>query len=534
MNKYFAAKTALIVDSNRADLGALRDIFGQFGLATVAVAPSANMASSYLQAQTFDFCIVAHDLGRGEKSGLQIVQEALLDGYRHRRTIFVLLAAAPQALQCAGLVDYAPDICLPKPLDRVRAQERLEKLVQLKRVLAPIDSLLEQGHWATALSEYEKLGERFPGLQGLLSRLRGQLLLRLGNFDAARDLFASLGVRQSQRWVTVGLGRALYGLGDYVKARQWLEREDEKTPLSPEVCLPLARSLRMEGQRPAALALLRKALIQNPAMAQLQAELGSMQGQSGDWDLATAAYREAVRYARFSPFQCVEYYCALVRALLSQIDGLGTERSVAAETEAVQTLENLLRDFQDDPATVVRAKLMSVEVYLASGNRQMADQAARDAFRRFEALELSEQLLLPDLLVDTLEQSCMADVAQTARREAIRQMSRLGWGRCNLAGMLSYRKGDFAAAYEQFCTADELCPGNPSIVLNLVQSGLELARSAPDQFQPLVCRCNDALSVIHFGALGNRQRERCRSLWLRLEALYGDHSEPGFVVLDED
>ncbi|UTW13939.1 hypothetical protein [Marinobacterium rhizophilum] len=533
MNNYFAGKTALIVDSNRADLGALRDIFGQFGLASVATAPSANMGSSYLQAQTFDFCIVAHELGRGEKSGLQVVQEALQGGYCPRGTIFVLLVTPAQALQCAGIVDYPPDLCLTKPLNRSKAQGRLEKLVQLKGVLASVDSLLEQGQWVAAQRQYALLEQRYPALRGLLGRLQGQMHLHCRAFAQARDLFAGLG---DQRWAPVGLGRALYGLGDYEGARRCLDTE--KVPLLPEASLPLARSLRIQGQRPAALALLRKAVIQAPAMSPLQAELGSLLGQAGDWELAVGAYREAVRHCRFSSLQCVEYYCALVRALLSQIDAKGGARSVAAEKEAVQTLEHLVRDFQDDPATTVRARLLSVEVYRAGGNGPMADQAARDALRRFEALELGEQALLLDFLVDALGGGCMAQEASHARRNIRSQFVHLGWGRCYLEALQAFRKGDFALAYGQFCAADELCPGNPSLVLNLVHSGLEWGRKAPSQWLPLVRRCNEGLTEMHFGALGGRQQARYHSLWQRLERYYSDMraggSEPGVVVLDQD
>ncbi len=535
MNKYFTGKTALVVDSDRADLGALRDVLGLLGLASVATAPSANMGSSYLQAQTFDFCIVAHDLGRGERSGLQVVQDALHGGFCSRRTIFVLLASPRQAQQCAAMVDYPPDLCLSKPLDPGKVQERLEKLLQLRRVLAPVDTLLDQQQWGAALREYALLADQYPALRGLLSRLQGRLQLQRSAFEAARGLFADLVSQSNRRWAPVGFGRALYGLGDYEGARQWLGAE--KVPLLPEVSLPLARSLRIQGQHKAALVLLRKAVQQAPAVPQLQAELASLLGQAGEWEQAVVAYREAVRHGRFSPFLCVEYYSGLVRALLSQMSPAGEARSVAAGAEAVQALESLVRDF-DGAASVVRARLLSVEVYQAGGNRLMADQAARDAFRRFEALALDEQLLLLDLLVDALGAGCMSQEAEAARRNITPQHARLGWGRCNLAGLQAFRKGDFAGAYRQFTTANELCPHNPGLVLNLVQSGLEWGAREPREWLALVRHCNAVLSEIHFGALGRKQQKRYCGLWRRLENFYAamseQGSEPGLVVLDQD
>ncbi len=536
MNNYFAGKSALIVDNSRTGLAGLRDIFGQFGLAAVATASSANMAASYLQEQTFDLCVAVYDLGRGEKNGLQILQEAILGGCWRHRSSFVLVAAPQQLDQFDGLLAYPPDVCFSTSCDRLRVLQQLDKLAQLKTLVAPFEDLLDQQQWDAALKQYQLLYDQHTDVRLYLQRLKGLLLLRQRRFEAARDLFSGLSEQPHVTWAQVGLGIALFHLGEYLDAQKWLSRVVDQPQVSPEAFLPLSRIHRILGQGGAALMLLRKAAMLQPTMPELQADLANMMGQSGDWASAAYAYREAVRFARYSPFQTVENYCSLVCALLSQIDDSGSARSVSCEQEAVQTLEHLVRDFLQDPVMQFRARLLTAEIYLKSGNRTMADQAARDAFGRFEKLDLSQQAELLDPLIDALEHSGVAQQVQDTRQLVTRQMAKLDWGRCNLMGMLSYRKGDFVQAYAQFCAADELHAGNPSVMLNLVQAGLELSRRLPEGRWPVLRRCDETLCAIQYAALGSRQRERCRGLWQRLEAVHAalsdDLSEPGLVILN--
>lgn len=516
MDSYFEGKSALVVDSNRNDLGTLRELLGGLGMASVAVATSANMAVSYLAVQSFDFCFVVYDLGRNAKSGLQVIQEATLSGSRRYRDCFVLIADAEQAQALAGALEYAPDACLAKPYDMAGVRQCLDELARIKTLLMPLEDLLDQGDWQGALEQGEQAQAIYPGVRPYLQRLRGIALLRLERYREAQALFATLVEERACDWAEIGLGVALYRQGRYREARGCLAYLTGQNRTATEAFLMQARCERVLGRWREAQLLLRKAAILQPAMPQLEADLACLLALSGDWQPAATAYRQAVNHGRYSPYQRVDCYYGLVESLLQQVDEKPSEASGTAEAECVRTLESAVRDFEDDPVVLFRTRLLTARLYQRSGNAAMAERAARDAFERYGRLSPSEQAELAELLVDGLEASSLAQAARQRRQEAMRALAALDWGRSNLAAMLSYRKKEYEHAYTRFCEAERLRSGNPGVMLNLVQAGLEVARRQSKRGAELLSHCDELLYGAQIGALSQRQQERYRSLCQRL------------------
>ncbi|GGO83085.1 hypothetical protein GCM10011348_25990 [Marinobacterium nitratireducens] len=519
MESYLEGKTALVVDSNRDDLGALRELLGGFGLAQVAAATSAGMAVNYLAAQSFDFCFVAYDLGPGVKNGLQVIQEATLDGSRRYRDGFVLIAASDQAQALAGALEYAPDACIAKPCDRARLRQCLDRLARVKSLLLPLEERLDEGDWKGALEQGEQAQERYPGVRPYLQRLRGIALLHLERFREAETLFLRLSQEPVCDWADIGLGVALYQQGRYREAHRCLGHLTGQNQTAPEAFLMQARCERVLGHWREAQMLLRKATILQPFMPQLQSDLACLLALDGDWPQAATAYRQAVAHGRYSPFQRVDCYYGLVEALLQQVEKGASAVSDAAEAECVRTLESAVRDFEGDPAVPFRARLLAARLYRRSGNSALAEQAAQDALERFGYLPPSLQAELADLMADGLEDSSLAELGRQRRQEAMRLLATLDWGRSNLSAMLSYRRKDYEQAYARFCEADRLRSGNPAVVLNLVQAGLEVARLDEARARAVLRHCDDLLYGLQLGALGQKQQERYRSLCRRLANL---------------
>jgi len=513
MDSCFEGSSALIVDSDRDRLGQLRGQLSLLGIASVASATSANMATSYLAMQSFDFCFIAYDLGRSGKTGLQVIEEATFGGARRHRDAFVLITVGGQS-QLAGALEYAPDACIEMPRDQLRLRGCLEPMVRIKRQLASLEELFDAGDWQAVLEQAAPLPLSDPDAGQALERLKGLALLRLERFQDAEALFASLA--QQADWADIGLGLALYHQGRYVEARACLALLTGQNRIAPEAFLLQARCERILGRWNEAQLLLRKAVLLQPAAPRLQADLANLLALVDDWQQAVTAYREAVRHGRASVFQREECYYGLVESLLQQVDSSHSEASVAAESECVRTLEEAVRDFDGDPVVLFRTRLLSARLYQRSGNVAMAEQAARDAVERYGRLSPSEQALLADQLADGLEASLQAETARQCRQTALRGLAGLDWGRSNLAGMQSFRQQAFEEAYRHFCEAERLRDGNPAVVLNLVQAGLEIVRQQPKRAQEVLVHCDERLYRTMLGGLSHRQQARYVGLCQRL------------------
>jgi len=519
MDTLFSGKKVLILDKRLEDLRTLRDLLTALGFEPPEVASSVNMALSLLRERSADICFMAYDLGKGEKSGLQVMHEAQAEGIRHYGTGFVLIADPEASELLFGSLEYSPDLCISKPYNRARLRQLLEKLLRLKHAIRPLDELMDHQLWDEALVLCEKKIQAFPALKVFLLRLKGIILLRLERYRDARILFERMLEARDQHWMRVGIGVAAYREGRFDQACNCFNTVVDQRQVSVDAFNWLARLHRLRGDLSQALTLLRKSVLLQPSVAVLQGELGNVAARMQEWRLATDAFRAAVRYGRYSAFQQPEYYFALARSLCGRVEGQKGGMAVASEAEAIQVLEQVIADFEHDPVALFKSRMLLSDILRRSGDEMRAEQAARAALELFLALPLDDQAQWVDQLSDGLELSESASTVASLRQELTRKMVGIEWARANLKGMMHFRKAELEQAREAFAFAQQMRQGNPSIGLNLVQTELELLKRgiSPDPMASVRC-CDDVLHGIQYAALSQRQQQRHTALAERLAA----------------
>lgn len=519
MDTLFSGKKVLILDKRLEDLRTLRDLLTALGFEPPAVASSVNMALSILREQSADLCFMAYDLGKGEKSGLQVMHEAQAEGIRCYGTGFVLVADPETARLLFGSLEYSPDLCISKPYNHFQLRQLLEKLLRLKQAIKPLDELMDRQQWEKALVLCEKKIQAFPSLKVYLLRLKGIILLRLERYREAQLLFEQMLEARDQHWMRVGAGVAAYREGNFEMASDRLNGVINQQQVCVDAYSWLARLHRLRGDLSLALALLRKSVLLQPSVALLQGELGNVAARMQEWKLAADAFRNAVRFGRYSAFQQPEYYFALARSLTDCMEGQQGGRAAEFEAEAIQVLEQVITDFEHDPVALFKSRLLLSDILRRSGDSTRAEQAARAALDLFLELPLDDQAQWLDQLSDGLESSTLAGTLMTLRQELTRKMVGIEWARANLKGMMHFRKAELEKAREAFSLACRMRPGNPSIGLNLVQTELELLkRGGGSSPMALIRCCDDLLYGIQYAALGPRQQQRHAVLAERLSA----------------
>ncbi len=517
MDTLFAAKKALIVDKRLDDLQSLRSLLLNLGLEQVFVASSVNMALSVLRDEPVDFCFMVHDLGKGEKNGLQLLHEAQAEGIYRQGTAYVLVADAATSALLFGSLESSPDLCIDKPYQSVQLRQSLERLMRMKQALQPLDTCMDQGRWEEALQLCEQKRARFPALKVLLQRLRGIILLRLERYQDAYQQFEALLDERDQHWMHVGAGVAAYRLGDLTQAENALDQVIRQQQVCIEAFDWLARLYRLKGELQQSVNLLRKSVLLQPTIALLQAEQGNTAARLQDWRLAVDSFRAAVQFGRYSAFQQPDYYFALAQSLRGRLAELQGEQAEMAETEAVQVLERVVIDFDHDPVALFRSRLLLSDLLRQGGNRERAEQAGRAALELFSELPLEQQAQWLELLVDGLEHSDACAQAQAIRQALTPKTLSIEWARANLKGMMHFRKEELCEARAAFVQAYQAQPDNPSVSLNLLQTEVELLRRQRDREPAAVIRrCDDLLNGLPYAALTPRQQHRYQALAERL------------------
>ncbi len=525
MNQILSGKSVLLVARKLEDLGALRALFSQLGAGDVHVASSANMALNMLRMQPVDICVIEAQLGEHEKTGAQVLEEANMEGLRTVSSAFILITAAGDKIPTDSLENSA-DTFLVKPFDLAKIQLRLEKLMKLKRAVAPIESLVDAGDLKKALQVADLLLEKIPPLAIYINRLKGRLLLRMGLETEALQHFSQVLSERDLDWAQLGCAISHYKLANYVQALACCNVILERNPGSIEAYEWASRTYRAIGQNETAQKVLERAVQVLPTAPAIQSGLGNVASENCDWSVAITAFRNSVRFAKHSCHQSQQNYFGLARSLQTQISPQGGGGSSEAEREAVRTLEAVVEEYYDDDMIRFKSRLMTAETYKRSGDSQRANAAAKDAYDVFQSLDDSRKAEELDNLIEGVEGTRLeSDVEQFKAEFNRRVYTETEWGRYNLKGMGLYRKGKFAEAYECFKKSLEHVENSPSVLLNLVQAGYELIKQDPARAAEVLGLCNERLLRMSIGAMNNKQQERYRKLNSRKAAASGSKAQ---------
>lgn len=391
-----SGKSVLVVDNQLDDLSTLRSMLSRIGFSRIQVASSSNMALNLLKAERYDLCFVNYDLGRDRKNGLQLLQEAADAGCRPYTTAFVLVVEQKLSTLLFGSLEHSPDTYISKPYDLADIRHRLGKLMRIKAVTAVLDKQREAGRDEEALLTCRQLIDAYPGLLVYLQRLMGIMLIRLERYEEAMALFRELIRKRKLAWAEVGLGWVQYRLWRLDEAFETLNGVLERQQICAEAFLWLGRVHWARGELADAVTLMRKAVLLQPTVPALQAQLADYSVLVGDWKQAAAGYRAAVEFSRNSSQVRTGYYFALGGVLIRQLDKVPFSD---IEAELMRVLEEVLLAHPGERWVQCRTRLQMAMLYRGR-DRIRWERAVRDAWLVWQQLSPVQQQVSLELLLE--------------------------------------------------------------------------------------------------------------------------------------
>lgn len=512
-------KSVLIVDYKLDELSRLRDIVSGLGFEQVEAAASVNMAVSYLREMEFDIVLVAYDMGKAEKNGLQVVQEVFAERLRLFQTRFLLIIDSVSSSLLVGSLESAPDAYITRPYDRAKIQNLLEKLQRVKKAVYRVEESMDNGKWSDALEYCARLIDVYPGLRIYLERLQGVCLLESKRYQEAEVLFGQLVAARKQVWAQVGQGMSFYFLGRHRDAIEVLQQVVDQQHISVEAFSWLARSLHVCGDLSQSIILMRKAVMLQPSVPQLQSEMGNLAACAQEWALAIDAFRAVLKYSRYSVFQSPDHYFSLVRCLIAEFQ-VKKEKQEELELEAIRAMEDVMRDFSGDISVQFRAHLITAELRKVLGNTELEEAELLQAIELFSQLTVSEQWRWMDWIVDATEDNPIADKVKLIRSQLLQADVVPSWVTFMKSGLQKYKKGNLVSAAALFRQAEAAGAESVAIVLNLAQVEIELKSQDNNELslQHWVS-CLLRLNQLNFGAFSAKQHKRFKTLLQRYSDL---------------
>jgi tetratricopeptide (TPR) repeat protein len=356
--------TALVIDDFQSMRSMLTGFLKSMGVTGIDSAAHAKEAVERLEAKKYDIVVCDYNLGHGQ-NGQQILEEAKHKGHIGYSTIWVMVTAEKTMDMFMGAAETRPDDYLLKPITEAMLEARLNKLIEKKRSLEPVEKAVKAKDYLRAIALCDEQIKKHSTNTQELQRIKSELLINVGDFAAAKEFFESILAVRSMPWAKTGLGKVHFLTKEYPRAREIFEEVLTENKMYLEASDWLAKTLDALGELDQAQNVLAKAMELSPNALVRQKSLGDAAYKNGALDLAQTSYEKAIRLGEHSVHKSASTYAGLAKVLTDKDD----------PQEALKVLDRSRDEFRDDPEAALQSSVIEGMAYQKMGQPDKAAAA---------------------------------------------------------------------------------------------------------------------------------------------------------------
>ena len=487
----YKTKKALVIDDYPSMRSAFKMALASFGMTKVDLAATGSEAVMRVRGTNYDVIISDYNLGEG-RDGQQVLEEM-----RHRNlisleTAFLMVTAESIYERVVAAAELAPDDYLIKPFNGEIMRTRLDAVLLKKEAFRSVHRSFAHGDLESALEGCETLMQTHPKYAVDAMRFKGEVLIAMGDFEAAEALYQQVIAMRAVPWSRLGLAKALH-----------LQR---KEPVAEDLLLDivnqhpelvagydlLADVQLAQNKLKDAQNTLHRGVTVSAKSTRRQRRLGEVAYQNGDHRSAESAFRAAIEKGRNSVFLQPNDFANLSRVHLDQGD-------VKAATEVIVGNRKLLNE--NDEGKLISAVMMG-RISAHGGRAEEAQGLMQEAVRlkqkgvRCEpelaldmvqaclnvGMEQEAASLLDEVARNAHDSTALLDKAKQIYREAgkeaavteILQKATAQVAQLSREGALLLQRGDLRQGVGKLMQAAKAAPRNPRVLMNTVWAMLRL------------------------------------------------------------
>ena len=345
-----SACSALVIDGNPTSRSILISQLRDFGMGTVAQAARAMDARRQLEFRGFDFVLCEQHFAAEAISG-----QALLDDLRRNQllpfsTVFIMITGEATYAKVAEAAESALDGYLLKPHKASHLAERLRQARVRKVSLQAIFGAIEEEKFEQAA---QLCVERFES-KGLFwlyaARVGAELMLRVGRFAEAQELYKAVVEAKTLPWAKLGVARAQLDAGQITQATSTLENLISAEPTYTDAYDVMGRAHFELGRFDKALETYKMAATMTPASISRLQNLAMMTYYAGDHTEAEKLLDRTVRLGLDSKMCDCQSLVLLAFTRLELADRKGLQRCH----------DDFLRLIEKDPDNARQRRLAAI------------------------------------------------------------------------------------------------------------------------------------------------------------------------------
>lgn len=507
----YADKHVLLIDSSGNMRSTIYYMLRELGINNVKAITINEKVIPLIAQSDFDVILLGHN-SSDSVTGVQVLEEARYRGYIKPSAAWVCMTSDSSQEVVLHAIDSHPDDIITKPFSIEELKYRLDQIMKRKLALRPVDLAIESGAKNQALQICEALIDRKHPEYDHLQKLRGSLLLELGEYDKARELLDGIYWESRDKEAGLYLCQAYCGLDDLAAAEQLLQELILDNPLLIAAYDLLAEVHEKMGDLVQARETLRLATNHAPLGIPRQMELGRVALQTKEVDLAKGAYRRSISLGRHSCYRSAEPYLKLANLRRMDIKSSDEIARDQIQHEIDGLLVSTRQQFPADTESEIRAFLIRSKLAEEVGDRTDKEKFLRDAKlinRQLEnPVDIDRELLVMSGDALPLLEKTAPKVEDNA--EAGKQRNSDMSDKANRLGIKHYLSGKFGLAIKSFGAAIDFDFNNHAAILNLAQLFLETARDDSERREGRLKMVDRYLNLVERrvleGELNNKKR----------------------------
>jgi len=507
--KYYRNLRFLVIDDFENFRMSLRQMINGFGVEAIEIVGSGEDAVARCEEQDFDIILCDYNLGSG-KNGQQVLEELRFNRLLKHTSIFVMVTAETSKDMVMGALEYLPDAYITKPLTKAVLQTRLDKLIEQREVLKPINTAIDEEQIEKAILLLDQEIKRDSRYILWCLRTTANLYFSKGDFPKARSIYEQVLSKKDIGWAKLGLGRVRIAQGEYQEAVADFKGLLDHNPNLIEAYDNLANAYLKLGLRKEAQSTLKDAASISPHAILRQKKLAEVSNENQDYEGAAEAFKSTMRLGFNSVHDAPENYINLGRCLAELAEGDKSDIGKSRAKDAIHAMDRVSKKFKDNNSIRMNAALIEARAHLGQGdvtrsksafakaekvmNIEEADAETSIEFARTlycMGEEEKAERLLKSLAASNKDDKKVIKSINELIDEPVSLQLKVRARKLNKDGIRCFETGDLDSALESFNEALEATPKHPALNLNVIQVTLKkmAVNGQDEQAKQLCLRC---------------------------------------------
>lgn len=504
-------KKILLVEDYDQVIAYTKSMLVLLGFTQIVVAKHADAALLACRKTYFDLILCDYNLGQG-RDGYQLFEALKAEALLKADCSFIVISGERHRQDVYGMVEFLPDDYLLKPFNYAELKRRIDRAIEVKHVLRQAYQLIAEENYADALQACDVAMQEHPKYQTYVRRLKGELLMKLGLYHSAGQLYQDVLSVRELPWAKLGLVIAKFNLEQEAEAELMLSELAQQAETKIEAMDWLSRLYLKQNKLDSALEMVRKVAEASPKNYQRQHRLAHLAVVNNQPELAVRVHARLLDAARYSIYDTADNMLNYARALVQVAQRQPAREKQLTLAKVCSFMKEVKKRFNPD-SYIQDQRVIEARIDLLQGNKEQAVQKLQQseelslgkapspsglldrARAYFEAGDLAKSDHYMKELNSRTDSSEWYDSAVVLMYRSEQQKyseQRDLMVDSNNAGMEAYRRGHYSEAIRYFRRAQKTMPANANIALNLLQAISQKGR-LDDELIGLSHQCIDII-----------------------------------------